>query len=379
MPDIFGKEQHEYRHIAAIEKAYGAGSYVRHQEGQIYKLRAQGWTDIGPHDFDALTQVRAADDAQVLGYLTNNLLAIQSVFDEVLYTDYRLDAFLAINNAVPEGVESYGVVVERRTGRAERVANRGNDAPVASVATGLETSPLHYYGLDAEYTVEAVRAAMRSGYPLSARAVEAAIKGHLETMEAVGLTGGDYSENGLLNWPTGTGADQVNLQTQAASMTFADLTASQIYQLITGDISWVIENSKETLGRNINTGMSVWLPGTQYDLLNSRFIGDDAERTIMRTLMEDNPWTHFTAQYGTASPLMVHRVLELDSALNPGSTTDRMVVGLKHERIAEMGVAFQPRVLTILNQGRNICVQVESKFSPVFFKRPNTVRYRDAI
>ena len=29
-----------------------------------------------------------------MGYLTNNLLGLQAVADEILYTDYRLDEFL---------------------------------------------------------------------------------------------------------------------------------------------------------------------------------------------------------------------------------------------------------------------------------------------
>ena len=311
-------------------------------------LRSHG-IQSGPHDFEAL-QVRAVDDAQVLGFLTNNLLAIQSAVDEVLYTDYRLDSFLSINNQVPEGYETYGVIVERRTGKATRVARAGQDAPVASVATGVVPHPLHYYALDGEYTVEEIRAAMRTAYPLSVRTIEAAVRGHLETMEEVGLTGGDYPEKGLLNWSTGTGADQVDLKTQSSNMTFSDLTPEQIRTLISDDISWVIENSKETLGRNLTQGMSVWLPGQQYDMLNARYIGDNAEKTIMRALMQDNPWTNFVEQYGGgSSKVMFHRVLELEDAGE--STTDRYIVGLKHDRIAEMGVAFQPRVLTHPRQG----------------------------
>ena len=95
----------------------------------------------------------------------------------------------------------------------------------------------------------------------------------------------------------------------------------------------------------------------------------------MRGLMEDNPWTHFTG----GSPLAIARVLELDSALNPGATNDRMITALKHERVAEMGVSIMPRVLRIIDQGRVITAQVESKFSNLFVKRPNTIYYLNNI
>ena len=144
---------------------------------------------------------------------------------------------------------------------------------------------------------------------------------------------------------------------------------------ITGEISKVIENSAETLGRNINTGLTVYLPGTQYDLLNSTYLGDNAERTIMRGLMEDNPWTYFT----NGSPLMVQRLLELDSTRNPGSSNDRMVTALKHSRVAEMGVSIMPRVLQIVDKGRVICAQVESKYSELWVKRPQDVYYLNSV
>ena len=105
--------------------------------------------------------------------------------------------------------------------------------------------------------------------------------------------------------------------------------------------------------------MTVYLPGEQYDLLTTRYIGDNAERTLMRSIMEDNPWTHFTK----GQPISIERVIELDSALNPGSTSDRMIVGLKHERVAEMGVSISPRVLRVMDKGRVITAQVESRSS----------------
>ena len=144
--------------------------------------------------------------------------------------------------------------------------------------------------------------------------------------------------------------------------------------MINGELSGVIEESRETLGRNVNTGMTIYLPGTQYDGLTTEYIGDNAERTLMKSIMEDNPWTHFTGQ-----PLAIERVLELDSALNPGATVDRMVTALKHPRVAEMGVSIMPRVLRIMDKGRVICAQVEAKFSSLFVKRPSTIRYLDTI
>ena len=371
MPDIFGREPEDY---AVIRQMREDETWDRYQEGNAE--RRPHATPM--HDFDALgsgvpaAHERAAEDQQALGYLTNNLLALQSAADEILYTDYRLDEFLSINTDIDEGARTYGVRVRDRVGRAQRITAPGFEAPSATASETIVDVPIHWYGLDAEWSVDELRGAMMAGTPLDTESIEAAVTGTMETMEAVGLTGGDYAEKGLLNQPiTGTGA--VNHNPLGVNMTFAEQTPDGIRTLITGEISKVIEESKETLGRNINMGMTVYLPGLQYDLLTSRYIGDNAERTIMRTLMEDNPWTHFTK----GQPLNIERVLELDGIGQTSS--DRMVVALKHPRICEMGVSIMPRVLRILDKGRVICAQVEGKFSSVFMKRPQNVYYTDMI
>ena len=342
-------------------------------------LHASATESTPQHDFTALgggipgwMQQRASEDAQAVGYLTNNLLAVQTMIDEIMYTAYRLPQFVYINTSIPEGARTYGVRVMDRVGRAiQRIAAPGYEAPSATVSQALVTQEMHWYGLDAEWSIDELRGAMMTGVPLDTQSIEAAVTGTMETMEAVALTGGGYTEQGLLNLAT-TGDDAVN--TANASNTFASLTTLQVRDAINAEISKVIENSRETLGRNITTGMTVYLPGTQYDLLTSRYVGDNAERTIMRTLMEDNPWTHFTG-----NPLAIERVLELDSALNPGVSNDRMITALKHERVAEMGVSIMPRVLKVMDMGRVVTAQVEAKFSPLFVKRPSTIYYLESV
>ena len=371
MPDIFGRNPEDYTLVRDLQQA---NTWDRYQASNAERRP----TAAPQHDFNALgagvpTQFhRASEDQQAVGYITNNMLAIQTMADEIMYTAYRLPEFIALNTAIPEGARSYGIRVRDRVGRAQRISAPGFEAPSATASETIVTQEMHWYGLDAEWSIDELRGAMMAGTPLDTESVSAAVTGTLETMEAVGLTGGGYAEAGLVNQPT-TGTNRV--QTMDASATFAASTSTDIRNLINGRISAVIERSRETLGRNISTGMTVYLPGEQYDLLTTRYIGDNAERTLMASIIADNPWTHFTG----GSPLMIQRVLELDSALNPGSTDDRMVVALKDSRIAEMGVSISPRVLRIMDKGRVICAQVEAKFSPLFVKRPRNIEYVSAI
>ena len=378
MPDIFGKEPRDYEWVRYLQSE---GLWEDHQRAQQDLVRFEINKAVALHDFNAIgtrsqIQTRAIEDQSAIGFLTNNLLSLQTAVDNIMYTAYRLPEFVSINTNITMGSSQYGVIVRDRVGRAQRVSSPGYDAPSATVSQGLVSRPLFYYGLDAEWSVQELRGAQMAGIPLDTESIEAAVMGSLEKLEEVAFTGDRQvaGTTGLVNQPTtGTGTNVV--RTSDAAQTFATGTAEQMRTVITAEISKVIENSAETLGRNINTGLTVYLPGTQYDLLNSTYLGDNAERTVMRGLMEDNPWTFFT----NGSPLMIMRLLELDSARNPGSTSDRMITTLKHPRIAEIGVSIMPRVLRIMDEGRVIKAQVESEYAELWVKRPQDVYYLENI
>ena len=371
MPDIFGREPEDY----AVVRGY--------QEAGLWEQRQQALATRLPHahpthNFRAMGQLpefyaRAEPNAQVIGYIINSLQAVQTAVDEVLYLKYRLPDYMPMNLDMPEGADSYLVRILDRTGRGQFITNPGTDAPVAGVSQRTENQRLFYAGIDALWTIEDARRSLLSGVALDIRTIEAAVEGAMDHMEAVGLLGTDEVDGapkGLVNF--GTGAGKVNLATQEGSSTFDDLTGQQIYELIVDDISWVIETSRETFSTNITTGMTVYLPTGQYNRMSSRFIGDNQERSIMRAIKEDNPWTQ-----RTGNPVEFRSVPELQKA--GASSADRMIVACRDDRVFEMGVSIMPRVIEVMSKGRYVCAPVEYKFSPVFMKRPTVMRYRDKI
>ena len=378
MPDIFGKEPRDYEWVRYLQSE---GLWEGHQRALQEMVRFETNLAVQPHDFNAIgtrnqMQQRAVEDQSAIGFLTNNLLSIETAKDEIMYTAYRMPNFVSVNTNIQMGASQYASIVRNRVGRAARVSAPAYDAPSATVSQGLVSRPLFYYGLDAEWSVQEIRGAQLAGQALDTESIEAAVMGSLEKMEEVAFIGDRDipGSRGLCNQPTTGSGDDV-VRTATAAQTFAAGTAEQIRIMITTELSKVIENSAETLGRNIDTGMTVYLPGTQYDILNSKYLGDNAERTIMRGLMEDNPWTYFTG----GSPLMIMRLLELDSSRNPGVANDRMITTLKHPRISQLGVSIMPRVLKIEDKGRVIIAQVESEFSEFWVRRPQDIYYLESI
>ena len=368
MPDIFGNTPESYTLVKALQEQ---DAWERWEQATAER---HGFV-VPKHDFNALKAgvpkeyMRATQDQQAVGYLTNNLLTIQTEIDEILYTNYRLPSYVHINTSIEEGARSYGIRVRDRVGKAQRISGPGWEAPSATASESLVTHPIFWYGLDAEWSIDELRGAMMTGFPLDTESVEAATMGSLERMEETALLG-ELGWQGLLNLSI-TGTDAVNHI--MATNKFSTMSAVEIRTLINGRLSNVIEITKETFGRNVNQGMTVYLPGPQYDELTNKYIGDDAEKTVMKSIMEDNPWTHFTK----GQKISIERVLELSGIGSSG--TDRMVVALKNGRVCEMGVSISPRVLRTMDKGRVICAQLESKYSPLFVKRPHTIQYVDGI
>lgn len=393
MPDIFGRERHDYSHIRALD-ATGEGVWERHQNG----LALMRGSDIPHHDFNALgmsgadaqrmalpTTVqpqyralaeRAEPNAQAIGYVTNNLLAIQGMVDEVLYTEHRLPEFVPLNTMIPEGAETYGVVVEDYVGEGDYISNDGTDAPNATASQRIVPHGLDYAGIDAEWTVEDIRNAMFGGFPLADRALRAAVRGaqnHMERVGLVGHTGRNYK--GLTKLPT-AGRQKVTHSARAVNQTFKEIDAEEVRDQINEAIGKVIEDTDEVFGRTITDGMTVFLPVAQFNYVSSKRVGDNLDKTILASLREDNPWTA-----RTGNPVRFKSLIELKGAGSNigGNPSDRMIVTIQDTRIYEMGVSIMPRVLRIMDKGRVICAQVEYKFGSLFTKRPSVIFYFDGV
>ena len=369
MPDIFGREAHDYAHIQAL------------QEADLWEDQQRALTaDSGfpPHDFDALsargagTLNRAEVNAQAVGYVTNNLQAIMSMLEEILYTEFRLPEYIPLVMDVPEGAVTYAFRVVDRAGLGAFIDNDGTNAPGANVGVRLVPYPLHYAGIIPEWTMEDLRRAMLGGVALDTETVTAGTRGAMDHIEQVGFQG-DASRGlvGLTNLPT-AGANAVT-QVNAAG-TFSARTAEQIRDEITTQIGLVISSTGEIFGRQIRSGMTIYLPVDQFNRVTSEPIGDNADRSIWQYIAMHNPWTVYTGEQP-----MLKALIELDSSFDANRATDRMIVAVNDRRVMELAIPIYPRILTTINKGYTICAPMEYKISGLNVKRPTTIRYIDGV
>ena len=373
MPDIFGRERRDYEHIRALDDA-GEGLYERHAEAHA---NAMGLPDGASHDFDALgsaerqgyqnlggedsEQHRSAINAQAIGFATTNMLAIQSVVDEILYTGYRGDEFVPMADGIPEGATAYTPRIVDVHGRAKFLNNRGDEAEAVRISETTNPQPILMGGVDAEWTIRDLRSAMFSGTPLQTLTMEGGIDrcfDHVEKVQLVGDTDNDW--HGLTNLTNAVDG----ITTSAFTGTFAGSTALQIQAAVSGQISALITDTNEVVGRRLKDGLCVYLPGAEYDRLCNP-LGDNADKSIMDWLEGMNPFTKMTG-----NKIQFKRLMEL---------TSKMITTVKSNKVFEHAIPIMPRVVRILDMGRVITAQMEYEMGRLYIKRPPYIRVLTAI
>ena len=363
MPDILGREQNQYNFLKALtdKKMLDAHNHQLGLRGMV-------------HDFNALpskhnpVQVPLNDveaNAQAVHFVTNNLQAVQAFVEEILYTDFRLDAFIPIITNIPEGARTYSYKVTNSYGLGKFIDNAGRDANRSS--TSLQNVPyaLEYAGIIPSWTLEDLRAAAFAGISLDTETIKAGTEGAMDHIEIVGLTGDStFGFTGLVN--------DANIPAANSAKTVANMTADEMVAYIQTNVSNIISQSAEVMSRIIKTGLTLYLPLAQEALIGDTKLADDASKTVWEYVSVNNQWTRRTGQ-----KLKMEAVAELAGA--GAGATDRSLFGFNNDRIMELAMPIQPRVIRTLETHYGVDAPMEYKISGLNVKRPAVMRYVDAI
>lgn len=362
MPNIFGKNPDDYRYIRVAKEK---GRY----DSMKSALAAQGRV----HNFDALGSFSKAKfndqelGAQAIGYVTNNLQAIQSEIEEILYTDFRLDEFIPFEENIPEGAASYAYRTVDRQGIGSEIDHHGAQAQEASIGVQLTPYAIRYGGIRPSWTVNDLRRAMFAGIPLDTETIRAGVEGSMDHIEQVGISGDtNHGIPGIIN--------MTNVTAATAAGTYAARTADQIVTELQGQITNIIIDTEEVFGRVIKSELGIYAPISQASVLANRAYGDNRDKSIWDYLSENNDWTDYTGK-----PIKLIRLKELMGAGAGG--TNRILLGFPYEkRVWEFAMPISPRVITTVNTGYKIEAPIEYSYSGVNEKRTSrAMRYLDGV
>lgn len=368
MPDIFGREVHDYSHLSMLAERGALDDAQRAWEAESglprHNFRALGSGGAG----DGLAS-RFESNTQALGFVTNNLQAIQAGIEEILYTEDRTTEMVPVFSGVPEGAATYAYRVIDRVGRGRFIDYDGSSAPSANVGVRLVPYALQYAGIVPEWTVEDLRRAMFTGIALDSETMEAAARGakdHIETIAFEGDAQRDFV--GLTNLPiTGTNAVTHTTTSRAISA----MTGDQLVEFLQEQVTLIVTTTEEVFGRTIRGDLCIYLPIEQATkVANHRLV--DINQSVWSYFASHNTWQSYTGRQP-----MLKWLAELDGA--GSSNDDRMIIAVKDRRIMEMAIPIMPRVLTTLNKGYSICAPVEYKLSGLNVKRPTSIIYVDGV
>jgi len=376
MADIFGREMHDYQHMMDLQRM-----------GLLAQAQSE-WTrtrGAPAHNFQALEQfsaglgqmhVRAEENAQAVGFMTNNLQAIMSMVEEILYTRERLTEHVPVITNVPEGADTYSYRVVDHVGRGRFIEFDGTSAPTATAGQFLVPYALRYAGIIAQWTMEDFRRARMAGMALDTESLEAATTGAMNHIEEVAFVGDDQrGMKGLTNLPVPTiDQEPTGSQVRLVSATdrVQDLTADEMVVFLQEHTTDVIERTKEVFGRTLTGELCIYMPIGAAAAVNETRL-PDTDKNVWQYFAANNSWMGYTSR-----PPMLKWLAELESAGTVAAgNNNRYIWALKDPRVMEMAVPIMPRILTIQDTGFAICAPMEYKISPLNVKRPSTITYVD--
>lgn len=363
MPDIFGREESNYKLLMAMDKKKILDSNIKQlkMRGLVHNFDALP----SPHDPVKMSLNDIEASAQAFGFVTNNFQAIQAMVEEILYTDFRLDNYFPMVTTIPEGARTYSYKVINVYGQGKFIDNSGKDANRASASMQNVPYALEYAGIIPSWNLEDIRGAAFAGIPLDTHTIQAGTDGCLDHIEQIGLKGdAGRGFTGLVNQP--------DIPADSSAKTIANMSADEMVTFIQTGVADIIEQTAEVMGTRIKSGMVIYVPISQQALLLHTRLATDASKTVWEYVSINNLWTARTGE-----TLKLEGVAEMSGA--GAGATDRSLFGFNNNRIMEMAMPIQPRVIRLLDQHYGVDAPMEYKISGLNVKRPTAMRYYDAI
>lgn len=226
-------------------------------------------------------------DANETVFFARQLEFIRSkVFDTKRPPMSALEVF-PIDTSVPEWAETVTYRMYDATGVAKIIANYADDLPFVGVQGKEFSSSIKSLGDAYGWSVQELRAAAATGYPLKSNKAVMAKRAHDIAVNQIAWFG-DANANlpGLLtnaNIPAYT----VPADGTGSSKLWTTKTADQIIRDMTGIVNTVFTQSK-----GVHKATELWLPNANFVLVNSTVRGTTANPSpdsILAVFLKNNP------------------------------------------------------------------------------------------
>lgn len=255
------------------------------------------------------------------------------------------------------------------SGRAKIIAGDADDLPSVNAVGREFTSRVKLLGDSYSYSIADIRAAAAKGKPLSdlmARAARRAIEELIDELIAFGSA--EHQMSGFVN---NAAVDDtfVPATKTAGGTTWLDSGApNATAQEMVADINSFVATRWGALKEAEGLGgmLTVVLPSAEYAYLASEPMGDNADKTALKFLTENNPFLEGIVPW--------HK---LDGAGE--SNANRMIVYLRNPEVLGSLVPLEYSPQNVEQRGINFKVPVIARCGGTVIRYPVAVAYADGI
>jgi hypothetical protein len=314
-----------------------------------------------------MPDINFLDAQQALGFITPQLLRINTEVEQTVYPDFDFSRLMYVNtdgDMWDIGSVFYSGDI---AGAAQFLSGKGFDMPFADISTTQHLQANHLAGIGYEWSLQELQRASKLGRNLSNDKAMAARKVADAFCYSIAIRGStEKGITGLVNDAVVSAAN-VAADGTGATTTWSTKTPDQINRDVNAALNAPYNATMETARAN-----TLALPTTRLQYLGQTRIGDGSD-TILKFIKENNAYTLETGQ-----PLTIIGTRELETAGAGGTArmiaydNDRGVVQFHLPGAHEFLPAFQKSAMTwevggIMNVGG------------VEIRRPKGMAYRDGI
>jgi hypothetical protein len=313
-------------------------------------------------------RINFADAQQALGFLTPQLLRINTEIDYQEYPDFDFARFMFVNT--DGGMWSRGSIFYSGdvAGRPEWLAGAAWDMPYADISTSQFLQENHLAGIGYQWHRSELEQAAALGRNLGSEKARAARTVADAKIYSIAMRGD--ATKGITGLVNNASVPQANVAADGtgSATAFSTKTPDQINRDVNAVLNAPFNSTLETKRAN-----TLLLPSTRLQYMASTRIGSDANMTILRFVQENNAYTIETGQ-----PLRIMGSRELETA--GASGTARMMAYANQRDVVQLYLPgphefFEPF------QKAAFTWEIPGLFNVggVEFRRPKGAAYRDGI
>lgn len=253
-------------------------------------------------------------DANEGVWFARQLEYIDNTVYETIFAENRARQLIPTAGGIPDWARVYTWRQFTSFGKAKISANMADDIPRADRAGTEESKIIKPVTASYGWDIFEIKAAAATGTPLDAlkaTAARFAIESEIDEILAIGAA--DHNLEGLLTLASVTPTPATDTFANMLLETAPPLGPDLISKEIANAASRIISRMKQA-GGPIFSRFTVIMPIEQYGLLATTRMGDGSDTTVLRFVLNNNPWIEAIEPWHHANNAAV------------GGATDRMVV-----------------------------------------------------